>query len=194
MWAASIKFSNALCKPSTIMVKSIKKYLLNLKLLFAVCLIPVAAVCKADGEANYARVFEAVCIASRLEPRRINALLEMQQRHEFIEATELALSSPDADAGALFLNNGKIYFLVYGARSDIHGGAFCSLGTEGFAHSDLKLLMKNYFTTFSFMADERIGGSNISVYEAFLPGFPKDMAVSIQSDYGISVVSLYSTE
>ena len=176
------------------MVKSMKKYLLNLKLLFAFCLIPVAAVCKADGEANYARVFEAVCIASRLEAKRINALLEMQQRHEFIGATKLALASPDADAGAMFLNNGKVYFVAYGARSDIHGGAFCSLGTEGFAHSDLKRLMKNYFTTCSFKADERIGGSNVSVYEGFLPGFPKDMAVSIQSDYGMSVFSLYSTK
>ena len=176
------------------MVKNMKKYLLNLKLLFAVCLIPVAAVCKADGVANYARVFEAVCVASRLESKRINALLEMQQRHEFIEATELQLSSPGADAGAMFLNNGKIYFVVYGARSDIHGGAFCSLGTESFAHFDVKRLMKNYFTTFSFLADERIGGSNVSVYEGALPGFPKDMAMSIQSDYGISIVSLYSTE
>lgn len=183
-----------LCKPNTIMVKSMKKYLLNLKLLFAVCLIPVAAVCKADEELNYARVFEAVCITSRLEPKRINALLKIQQRHEFIEATDLALSAPDADAGALFLNNGTIYFVLYGARSDIHGGAFCSLGTEGFAHSDLKRLIKNYFSTFSFMADERIGGSSVSVYEAFLPGFPKDMGVSIQSDLGISVVSLFSME
>ena len=176
------------------MVKSMKKYLLNLKLLFAVCLIPVAAVCKADGGANFARVFEAICIASKLEAERINALLEMQQSHEFVEATKLALMSPDADAGAMFLNNGKVYFTAYGARSDIHGGAFCSLGAEGFTHSDLKRLMKNYFTTFSFMADERIGGSNVSVYEGFLPGFPKHMAVSIQSDYGISVLSLYSTE
>ena len=174
------------------MVECMKNYLS--KLLFAVCVIPMAAACEADEAANYARVFEALCVTSKLEAKQINAVLDTQQKRKFMKAKDLALATPDADAGAIFLNNGTIYFVAYGARSGTFGGAFCSVGTEGFAHSDLKHMIENYFTTFNFKGDERVGGSKVSIYEGFLPGFPKDIAVGIQSDFGMSVLSLFIVE
>ena len=55
-------------------------------------------------------------------------------------------------------------------------------------------MIENYFTTFNFKGDERVGGSKVSIYEGFLHGFPKDIAVGIQSDFGMSVLSLFIVE
>jgi len=115
-----------------LMIETMKNAFSTLKLLLTVCLIPVALVCRADESLNYARVFEALCVASKLEAQQISAVLNLQEKHKFVEKADLALSSPDADAGAVFLNTGTVYFVTYGQRSSSFGGAFCSVGTEGF--------------------------------------------------------------
>lgn len=140
-------------------------------------------------------IFDIFCISSRLKLSQFKAAsdyaLESQRFKtlEMIDEKTLNLSNPDASLGYSLIIERMPYFILFGERAETFGGPFCSVVTE-LGHLEVVSLIKDNFTTFNFLDQQKLGPNEISLFAGFVPNM-SDVALSVQTAYEISSISLY---
>jgi len=140
-------------------------------------------------------IFDFFCTSSRLKLSQFKTASEYaleSQRFKTLERIDektLKLSNPDASLGYSLIIERMPYFILFGERAETFGGPFCSVVTE-LDHLAAVTLIKDNFTTFNFLDQQRLGPNEISVFIGFVPNM-SDVALSVQTAYEISSLSLY---
>ena len=149
-----------------------------------------------NHEIGFAEIFDIFCISSRLKLAQFKTVGEYAHTSqqfetlEKIDAKTLNLSNPDASVGYSLIIDRMPYFILFGERAETFGGPFCSIITE-LDHLEAVTLIKDNFTTFNFLDQQKLGPNEISVFEGFIPNM-SDVALSVQTAYEMSSISLYS--
>ena len=144
---------------------------------------------------GFAEIFDVFCISTRLQLSQFQAVGEyVEKTKQFntlqkVDQKTLGLSNPDANLGYSLMVGKTPYFLLFGERSESFGGPFCSVITE-LGHSESVAFIKSHFTTFKFLDKQKLGSNQITVFTGFIPNM-LDVALSVQTAYGMSSISLY---
>ena len=149
-----------------------------------------------NNEIVFVEIFDIFCISSRLQLSQFKTVGEYARENqrfktlEKIDEKPLGISNHDASLGYKLIIERVPYFILFGERAEAFGGPFCSVITE-VEHLEAVLLIKDNFTTFNFLDQEKLGVNEISVFAGFVPNMP-DIALSVQTAHGMSSISLYS--
>ena len=144
---------------------------------------------------GFVETFDVFCISTRLQLSQFEAVGEYAQKTkqfntlQKVDQQTLGLSNPDANLGYSLMIDRTPYFILFGERSESFGGPFCSVITE-LGHSASVDIIKDYFTTFKFLDEQKLGLNQITVFTGFVPNMP-DVALSVQTAYEMSSISLY---
>ena len=149
-----------------------------------------------SNEIGFAEIFDIFCISSRLNLVQFKTVGEYAGESqqfttlEEIDQKTLSLSNPDASLGYSLIINRMPYFILFGERAETFGGPFCSIITE-IDHLEAVKLIKDNFTTFKLLDQQKLGPNELSVFAGFAPNM-SDVALSVQTAYEMSSISLYS--
>ena len=81
--------------------------------------------------------------------------------------------------------------IIFGERDDRNGGPFCGIAIVDIKHEKLKTEINNNYSDFKKVHEAKLGLEEIAIFRGVFPGMAKDVAISIQSGYGSSVLSAY---
>jgi hypothetical protein len=131
------------------------------------------------------------CVQTLLDPEQIRLVVTSFEKHKPLEESFIARGAPNADFGYGLMFNDHLYFVFYGSRQSKLGGPFCSVMTDGLTYADAKLIVKESFTTFKKHSEQKYGMSKMAVYVGLVPGYSKDVGLSIQNEFSMNSFSIY---
>ena len=85
----------------------------------------------------------------------------------------------------------QVYFVTYGSRQQTFGGPFCSIMVENVSFLEAKTVIKEYFSSFKFVKDDKMGLSSVSLFVGPAPGYQKDLVMAVQTEAGLSNFSFF---
>lgn len=146
---------------------------------------------KLSKSEEHAQALSILCIQTRLDPNEIHRVMELFEKKKKLPADVLKNAGNKAELGYAVKLVNNIYILTYGSRQQSKEGPFCSVAMDNVSMEAAKALINQYFTTFELVEEAKVGLSSISVFKGIAPGFQKDLALSIQTEVGMSAFSIY---
>lgn len=169
------------------------------KTMFVPALLLLSATAMAQeinsSELIAAQTINQFCIQTALNNSNFENAIKYAIESGFIERSQKLdnnqlVNIGNADLGILAKIGENVYAIAIGQRKLQGLTPFCSVTTE-ISHLEARELVENQFTTFKLNSTEVIGGDEVATYRGYLPGFSHDLAIGLQSSWGMTSIGLF---
>ena len=140
---------------------------------------------------EHAQALSLLCMQTKFDPEELHSVMKNFDKKKVLPKKFLKAAGTGAEFGYAVKLVNQVYFVTYGSRQQTFGGPFCSIMVENVSFLEAKTVIKEYFSSFKFVKDDKMGLSSVSLFVGPAPGYQKDLVMAVQTEAGLSNFSFF---